>query len=126
MKKVVAFPTRDGISIEKHFGHSDKFFICVVENGVVAAQGITEELEKAHGAATKLLKDKGVNVVITGHIASTVFEAIKNNGAEIILGIEGSIDEAVKAYVEKKLASKDEEEYVHHYTNHTHECCKTK
>lgn len=126
MKKVVAFPTRDGISIEKHFGHSDKFFICVVENGVVAAQGITEELGKAHGAAAKLLKDKGVNVVITGHIASTVFEAIKNNGAEIILGIEGSIDEAVKAYIEKKLASKDEEEYVHHYTNHTHECCKTK
>lgn len=126
MKKVVAFPTRDSVSIEKHFGHSNKFFIYVIENGIVTAQGITEELEKAHGAAAKFLKGKEVNVLIVDHIASTVFEAVKNNGTEIILGIEGSIDEVVKTYIEKKLTSKNKEEYVHHYTNHTHECCKSK
>ncbi|WP_176891956.1 MULTISPECIES: NifB/NifX family molybdenum-iron cluster-binding protein [Fusobacterium] len=127
MKKVVGFPTKDGVNIEKHFGHSDKFFICVIENGVVEAQGITEKLEKAHGAAAKLLKDKDVNVVITGHMASTVFEAIKNNGVEIILGAEGNIEDAIKAYIQGTLICRGKEEYVHHYTDHSHgECCKAK
>lgn len=122
MKKIIAFPTRDGITIEKHFGHSDKFVLCTIEDGKVKDKETVAAPERAHGASAAFLKEKAVNVVITGHIGSTVFDAVKNNGGEFILGAEGNIDEAVKAYLAGTLTCKGKE-FVHEYKEHSHCCC---
>ena len=57
-------------------------------------------------------------------MASTVYESVKNNGIEIILGIEGNIENVLKAYLEGTIINKDKEEYVHHYADHSHSNCK--
>ena len=124
MKKVVAFPTRDGVTIEKHFGHSDKFVIYTIEDGAVKEKVTVDAPQRAHGASAAFLKEKGADVVVTGHIGSTVFDAVKNNGAEFFLGAEGSIEEAVKAYIAGTLTCKGKE-FVHEYKEHTH-CCHGK
>ena len=72
------------------------------------------------------LKEKNINILITGHMASTVYESVKNNGIEIILGIEGNIENVLKAYLEGTIINKDKEEYVHHYADHSHSNCKIK
>lgn len=126
MKKLIAFPTKDGVNLEKHFGHSDKFVVYTIENGAVLLKDIIEKVEKVHGAAAKLLKEKNINILITGHMASTVYESVKNNGIEIILGIEGNIENVLKAYLEGTIINKDKEEYVHHYADHSHSNCKIK
>lgn len=119
MREVVAFPTRDGENLEKHFGHSDKFVLYTIENGEIKSKEILDAPEPAHGAAAKFLKEKGVDVVITGHIGSTVFDAVKANGGEFILGIEGKIEDIIKEFLNNTLACKGKE-YVHEYTTHCH------
>lgn len=119
MRKVVAFPTRDGENLEKHFGHSDKFVLYTIENGEIKSKELLDAPEPAHGAAAKFLKEKGVDVVVTGHIGSTVFDAVKANGGEFILGIEGKIEELIKEFLNNALTCKGKE-YVHVYTTHCH------
>lgn len=125
MDKIIAIPTKDGLTVEKHFGHADKFAVYKIEAGKILEKSILNAPEKAHGVFAKFLKEKAVNVVITNHMSSKVFEDSKANGIEFILGAEGEIEILINEYLSGKLECKGMD-HVHQYTDHSHCCSCTK
>ncbi|BAJ62839.1 NifB/NifX family molybdenum-iron cluster-binding protein [Anaerolinea thermophila] len=116
----IAFPTQDGEKIYAHLGQARFFKVIEVQDGAVVN---TEMREKevhqhhddeqehpphAHGghhahAMFDLLKD--CQVLISGGMGTPAFERAREQGLEVILTGERSIEKALQAYLKGVLES---------------------
>ncbi len=116
----IAVPTRDGL-VDEHFGHCQSFTIVTVDDDktVTARDSFTPPPEC--GCKSNLiptLLDMGVSVLVAGNMGEGAVVRLRQSGIQVYRGASGAVEAAVTAYLEGRLADRDEV-CTHH---HGHEC----
>jgi len=115
----IAIPSA-GNMVNQHFGMSKSFAIATIEgNSIVDIKEIsTESLQHNHGGLAGLLTDENVNVVIAGGIGAGAYNALKQNGLDVVRGASGEIKDAIQQYIGGNL--KDREVLCNHHGHEHH------
>jgi predicted Fe-Mo cluster-binding NifX family protein len=126
----IAVVTEDGVTTSQHFGRAPFYIVVTAENGKIVSQ---EKRNKAghhiggshdchedqschdekHGMdAASQAKHAGMlanildcQVLIAGGMGYGAYESLESSGIEPIITDVGSVDEAVKIYLEGKLVN---------------------
>ena len=101
----VAFPTNDRVSVEEHFGHAKEFAFAIVKDSKVVSTEYVVPPAHAPGVIPEFVKSQGATAIITGGMGGMAVNIFKDNGIDVILGAKGSIEEALKFYVDGNLES---------------------
>ena len=116
--------TYDHGNVFQHFGHTSLFKIYDIENGEIVKELIAPASGSGHSALAGLLTSIGVNTLICGGIGSGAYAALTAAGIQVLGGVQGSVDDAVKAFLGGEL-SFDPNTQVHNCSGHHedgHEC----
>ena len=117
---IIAVTMEDG-QIFQHFGHTRWFELYEIK----AARSPRTGRSTRRAAATRrlggLLRANGVNLLICGGIGGGAKNVLAAAGIELISGVSGPVDEAVKLYLEGKLHD-DPSAECHHHDHGAHEC----
>lgn len=103
----IAIP-KNGEMVNQHFGKSESFLIVTIEEGkVVSNKEISVlDLQHNHGGLSSLIVKEGASLVICGGIGAGAYNALKENGLDVIRGVNSTIEEAVAAYLKNELQDK--------------------
>ena len=81
----VGFPTNDGITVEEHFGHCEKFAVYTIEEGKIVKKEFLTAPEHAPGVFPRFIAENNINVVITGGMGQRAIDLIKGNEDRLFL-----------------------------------------
>lgn len=95
--------TTDGNSVYPHFGHSPFFTIVEIEGREVKSQRTIENPGNRPGYLPQFLKEKGIDLVITGGMGQKAIAMFDKSGVEVFVGVNGSIGEVVYELIEGTL-----------------------
>lgn len=104
MVKKIAI-AKEGNKVSNHFGHCSGFEIFDLENGSVTARRFVESPGHRPGFLPKFLAEKSVSTVISGGMGGTAQELFKQNGISVIVGVQGAVEDVVKAYIAGEIES---------------------
>lgn len=106
----------EGKMVSGHFGHCESFSIYQVEDGEIKDKQIIENPGHRPGFLPNFLNEKGINVMILGGIGQKAKMIFEENGIEVVAGVSGEVEDAVKAYLAGDLESDDSvcHEHMHH------------
>lgn len=106
--------TYDNGQIFQHFGHTQQLKIYTVLDGKLVADVIIDTGENGHGAMAGLLKDLRVDVLICGGIGGGAKNALNAAGIEFYPYVQGTADDAVKAFLAGTLVYDLHKSCAHH------------
>lgn len=89
----------------EHFGHCEGFKVYEIENDEVKSETFLKNPGHKPGFLPVFLKEKGINVVISGGMGEMAQQIFKENNIEVIVGASGSLEEIIKTYISKSLKS---------------------
>ena len=92
----IAVPYTDG-QIEQHFGRAKQFKFYDVTTDV--AEEIVDTVGEGHGALAAFLHTAQANLVICGGIGAGAQTALAEAGIQLVSGVKGDADEAVKQHL---------------------------
>jgi len=137
--------TYDNGNIGQHFGHTEEFKIYEIDDCAVAESEVVSTGGLGHGFLAGFLASKAVNILICGGMGEHAKVALKEAAIKVVAGAEGNADEAVAAYLDGTLKTKNlhdhsheggccgghdhEHEHEHEHHDHEHEhhheggCC---
>ena len=121
--------TYENGEIFQHFGHTEQFKLYDVENGEIKQTQVVDTNGQGHGALSSFLTDAGVEVLICGGIGGGAQTALATAGIQLLGGISGNADEAVKKYLSGQLNYNPDVHCTHHEQEHTcgeHHCGEDK
>ncbi|QGU00207.1 hypothetical protein SYNTR_1613 [Candidatus Syntrophocurvum alkaliphilum] len=98
---ILALP-KEGALICQHFGHCEEFALYNIDSGELK---IIKSPGHIPGQLPKFLKEQGTNVVIAGGMGERAQILFDSEGIEVIVGIKGEIEEAIKKYLNNELQS---------------------
>ena len=122
----IAVPYTDG-QIEQHFGRAKQFKFYDVTTDV--AEEIVDTVGEGHGALAAFLHTAQANLVICGGIGAGAQTALAEAGIQLVSGVKGDADEAVKQHLAGTLVpnadgGKCTHRHQHgHGHEHGHGCC---
>lgn len=90
-------------SVWQHYGETPRFKMYQIEAGNVVKTWVLESGEYSHTTLATLLGMNGVDVLIAGGMGSHAVETLQAEHIEILNGVEGSIDNALKDFLNGKL-----------------------
>ena len=91
--------------VTKHFGFCETFDIFVVEGmEILNVQSIPNPGHRP-GFLPKFLKNKGVDVIISGGMGSNAANIFKANGIDTVIGVTGNNYGVVEDYIKGNLQS---------------------
>ncbi|WP_129599719.1 NifB/NifX family molybdenum-iron cluster-binding protein [Anaerophilus nitritogenes] len=96
---------KEGNFVSGHFGHCEGFEVFDVENKEIKESKFIENPGHRPGFLPVFLAEKGVNVIIAGGMGATAQDLFKENKIEVIVGVEGTLEDAINAYINGKLQS---------------------
>lgn len=103
-KMKIAIPVKNDV-IYQHFGMASQFKVYTIENNRVAHTETLISEGRGHGTKLDLLLSNGIHCVICGGIGEGAITGINRAGIELIVGVSGTADEAVTAYLAGGLQS---------------------
>ncbi|MGI5920978.1 MAG: NifB/NifX family molybdenum-iron cluster-binding protein [Syntrophomonadaceae bacterium] len=111
---------KNGEFINQHFGQSQEFLIASVENGQVVEKKVIsgQSLQHNHAGLSGLFLTEGVSLVITGGIGQPAFNALVENGLQVIRGATGTCDEVLEKYIQGELT--DQNVTCNHHGGHNY------
>lgn len=124
----IAVTYEDG-KIFQHFGHTEQFKLYDVENGEIKKVQVVDTNGQGHGALASFLTDAGADVLICGGIGGGAQSALAEAGIQLLGGVSGDADEAVKKYISGQLDYNPDVHCTHHDHDHTcgeHQCGEDK
>ncbi|MDP2426219.1 MAG: NifB/NifX family molybdenum-iron cluster-binding protein [Candidatus Izemoplasmatales bacterium] len=110
----------DGVNVSNHFGHCKYFALFTIEEDAVSHLELMKNPEvHVHGQLPTLLKEHGVEVIITGTIGEHASSLIKQKNMRLYKGFQGAVQDAIDAWIDGAL--QDEEVSCNH-DQHQSEC----
>lgn len=108
----------------QHFGSCKEFTLYHVENGTIVEKPQTlDTSQSGHGALAALMEEKQVNILICGGIGQGAKNALHIRGIEIVAGVSGKVDDAVKRYLSGELVGNPDFVCSHnHESGEDHGC----
>jgi predicted Fe-Mo cluster-binding NifX family protein len=94
-------------AVNPRFGRAPYFLLITPDTLEFEVVGNQENLQAAHGAgiqAAALVAKCKPAAVITGHCGPRAYQALTAAGIPVVLGITGSVKDAVQQYLQGKLA----------------------
>ena len=122
MVKVAVTYEPDG-SVGQHFGRTEYFKIYEVEGNQILSSKVTDTAGAGHEALAWFLKDLGVEILICGGLGMGARMAVAEAGIELLPGVQGSADDAVKALLAGDLQWYPEASCHHHDHEHGEHGC---
>ena len=119
----IAVPYTDG-QIEQHFGRAKQFKFYDVTTDV--AEEIVDTVGEGHGALAAFLHTAQANLVICGGIGAGAQTALAEAGIQLVSGVKGDADEAVKQHLAGTLvpnADGGKCKHRHQYGKHGEHGC---
>ncbi|HBT19686.1 MAG TPA: dinitrogenase iron-molybdenum cofactor [Clostridiaceae bacterium] len=112
--------------VSAHFGQSEGFLLFEKKENEVQALGFLERPEREKGSLPGLLLKEKVSVLLTGGLGEGAVKKLEAGNIEVISGVQGDPEAALKAYVAGELLSTGvpcaghdhEEGHAHHCRNH--------
>ncbi|OPZ74389.1 MAG: Dinitrogenase iron-molybdenum cofactor [Firmicutes bacterium ADurb.Bin456] len=99
----IAMPCLDG-NVNPHFGSSRQFIVFDTAGGQIKGKKtIDNETLHNHGGLARILKDEGVEVVITGGIGRPMINALHEAGFKVITGASGEVDRIANDFINGQL-----------------------
>ena len=117
---IIAVTMEDG-QIFQHFGHTRWFELYEIKGGAVASHRTLDAEGSGHSALGGLLRANGEILHSCGGTGGGAKNDLAAAGIELISGVSGPVDEAVKLYPEGKLHDDPSAECRHH-DHGAHEC----
>ncbi|RDV81711.1 NifB/NifX family molybdenum-iron cluster-binding protein [Ammonifex thiophilus] len=91
--------------VEPNFGESSHFLIYDTESGSYRAVPNRMREEPEAGIRTvEMLKEEGVEAIVTGNLGPNALQAIAAAGMECRIGAGGTVKDAVEAYLRGELS----------------------
>lgn len=119
--------TYENGNVFQHFGHTEQFKMYDVENNKVTTEQIIDTNGQGHGALSELLKASGADILICGGIGGGAQIALSEAGIKLFGGVSGNADNAVRAYLDGKLAFDPNVHCEHHeHYGEGHSCGEDK
>lgn len=99
----IAIPFENG-EVVQHFGHAKEFRLYTIEDiKPVEKENVVFE-DVSHEAVARALKQRGVDLVVCGHIGEGARAAVEDAHMLLISGVSGAADEAVERFLDGSLA----------------------
>ena len=114
--------TYENGQIFQHFGHTERFKVYEVENGVIASTQVVATNGSGHGALAGFLAQHGVDTLICGGIGGGAQMALAQAGIKLYGGVAGDADAAVEALLAGKLDFNPDVQCSHHHHEEGHAC----
>ena len=114
--------TYDNGQIFQHFGHTEKFKVYEVENGVIHSTQVVSTNGSGHGALAVFLAQYEVDTLICGGIGGGAQVALAQAGIKLYGGVAGDADAAVEALLADKLEFNPNVRCNHHHHEEGHAC----
>ncbi len=95
--------------VDQRFGRARGFLIYDTEANSYDYIDNSDSDQMTHGAGTNAAQkmvDAGVNVVLTGQVGPNAYEVMSSEGIEVITGVSGTAEEAIKAYMEGSISGR--------------------
>ncbi|MGC9172133.1 NifB/NifX family molybdenum-iron cluster-binding protein [Caldisericum sp.] len=112
----IAFVTDEAKGLEslisEHFGHAPYFVIVEVEgDDVKNVESIANPYAGAHAhdEVVNFLKEKGVEMVVSGNMGEHMMSAFDEAGIDVVVGAEGTIDDVIDDVIAEDFEEYDEE-----------------
>ena len=102
----VAISTDSG-KVSEHFGRCPEFTIAEIEDGKVVKKEVIENPGHATGFLPRFFKEQGVELVVAGGAGMRAQQFFEEFGIKLVVGVSGSVDEALQALAKGKLEDKE-------------------
>ncbi|MCR5372861.1 MAG: DUF134 domain-containing protein [Solobacterium sp.] len=112
--------TYENGEVFQHFGRTSQFKLYDIENGKIISEQVVGSNGAGHGALAGVLQAIKADALICGGIGMGARMALEDAGIRLIPGIQGSADDAAKAFAEGTLEFNPDAECDHH--GEGHEC----
>jgi predicted Fe-Mo cluster-binding NifX family protein len=109
----------EGGFVSAHFGHCSEYTLVTIENGTIVSSEMVRSPGHTPGALPAFLAGHGVTHVIAGGMGPRAVELFCEQGIEVLLGVEGSVDDIPELFINGTLTQG--ESMCHHEDGH-HEC----
>ena len=93
----------DGDVVAAHFGHCPHYTIVDVEDGKIQKQEIITNPGHRPGFLPGYLADLGITCMIAGGMGASAEELFAQRSIETISGIQGLVDDVIRAHIDGKL-----------------------
>jgi len=98
----IAVPT-DNEYTSPHFGRSPQFTIVDIIDNKEVKRELIDNPGHVPGLIPEFLSKKGVNCIISSGMGNRAQELFQVNNIEIMLGVEGKIDDIIKCFISGEL-----------------------
>ncbi|WP_294183419.1 NifB/NifX family molybdenum-iron cluster-binding protein [uncultured Clostridium sp.] len=95
----------DGKQVSGHFGHCSGFMIYEIREDKSLKRSFVENPGHKPGFLPAFLKEKGVNVIISGGMGETAVQLFRDNKIEVVIGAQGLCDDVIQKYINGELKS---------------------
>ncbi|SCG81720.1 dinitrogenase iron-molybdenum cofactor family protein [Proteiniborus sp. DW1] len=91
--------------VSGHFGHCEGFTIYEVSDNRISSKEFTPNPGHRPGYLPVFLKERDIDVIISGGMGETAQQLFNENGIEVIVGAQGLCDDMVQKYINGELKS---------------------
>ncbi len=98
----IAIPC-DKSRVASHFGRCEGYAIFDIEDRRILRKEVIANPGHEPGFLPEFLAEKGVQKIICCGIGPRALQLFESLGIEVIAGVEGSVDEVIREFIEGKL-----------------------
>jgi len=97
----------DGKYVSEHFGRCPSFTLVDIDNGKLINRTIIDNPGHSPGYIPEFLHEKGVSCIVCGGMGLRAKEIFEHLGIQLIMGIEGSVEDIINTIKTGVLEGKD-------------------
>ena len=95
----------EGKKVSGHFGHCEGFTMYNIEGDKVVNSEFVPNPGHKPGFLPMFLKEKDVDIIISGGMGGSAQQLFRNNNIEVIVGAEGDCDNIIVSYLKGEIKS---------------------
>lgn len=105
----------EGKRVSGHFGHCEGFTMYKVDDSKIVDSEFIPNPGHKPGFLPRFLKEKRVDIIISGGMGGSAQQLFNDNGIEVVVGARGNCDDVIQSYLDGELKSTGSicEEHAH-------------